>query len=245
MNSLFSRIIVALVCAVLLRPGLASAVTLGVPVTGINSDATVGIVADGTGIDPNGTISYYIPLSEENSGVYGVDGVGTSSDSCGGWWHPNCTGGALTMYLKFSPVSTGSHIVNFLFDDLDLDIENENINDPAGFVETVEFFDSDGGAAIAYDVISADQDTQSLQILVSVAAPNDDNGFWAKLVFSSILSYELTKHHKKLRNTEEKLLATITPVPLPAALPLFGTVIAVMGFVGWRKKRRAAAVLTT
>ena len=33
----------------------------------------------------------------------------------------------------------------------------------------------------------------------------------------------------------------IPPVPLPAALPLFGTGLAVMGFIGWRRKRRMAA----
>ena len=30
-------------------------------------------------------------------------------------------------------------------------------------------------------------------------------------------------------------------VPVPAALPLFGTGLAIMGFVGWRRKRKAAA----
>ena len=30
-------------------------------------------------------------------------------------------------------------------------------------------------------------------------------------------------------------------IPLPAALPLYGTGLAVMGFLGWRRKRRAAA----
>ena len=33
----------------------------------------------------------------------------------------------------------------------------------------------------------------------------------------------------------------INVVPLPAALPLFGTGLAIMGFIGWRRKRRMAA----
>ncbi|OUR77351.1 hypothetical protein A9Q83_11690 [Alphaproteobacteria bacterium 46_93_T64] len=33
---------------------------------------------------------------------------------------------------------------------------------------------------------------------------------------------------------------TVTVVPLPAAFPLYGAGIAIMGFIGWRKKRRAA-----
>ncbi len=30
-------------------------------------------------------------------------------------------------------------------------------------------------------------------------------------------------------------------VPLPAALPLFGSALAMLGIVGWRRKRRPAA----
>lgn len=32
-----------------------------------------------------------------------------------------------------------------------------------------------------------------------------------------------------------------TVVPVPAALPLFGTGLAIMGFIGWRRKRKATA----
>jgi len=34
--------------------------------------------------------------------------------------------------------------------------------------------------------------------------------------------------------------ANVSPVPLPAALPLFGTGLGIMGFIGWRRKRRMA-----
>ncbi|GBF26379.1 hypothetical protein MnTg02_01417 [bacterium MnTg02] len=37
------------------------------------------------------------------------------------------------------------------------------------------------------------------------------------------------------------LFYTPSPVPVPAALPLFGTGLAIMGFIGWRRKRRMAA----
>jgi hypothetical protein len=33
---------------------------------------------------------------------------------------------------------------------------------------------------------------------------------------------------------------TITPVPLPAALPLFASALGALGFAAWRKKRKAA-----
>ncbi len=34
---------------------------------------------------------------------------------------------------------------------------------------------------------------------------------------------------------------TLTPVPLPAALPLFGSALAMLGIVGWRRRRQAGA----
>ena len=36
-------------------------------------------------------------------------------------------------------------------------------------------------------------------------------------------------------------VVTPTPVPLPAALPLFGSALAMLGIVGWRRKRRGDA----
>lgn len=35
--------------------------------------------------------------------------------------------------------------------------------------------------------------------------------------------------------------ALVSAVPVPAALPLFGTGLAIMGFLGWRRKSKAAA----
>jgi len=43
------------------------------------------------------------------------------------------------------------------------------------------------------------------------------------------------------RNAFEYANLNISAVPLPAALPLYGAGLAVMGFVGWRKRRKAAA----
>ena len=35
---------------------------------------------------------------------------------------------------------------------------------------------------------------------------------------------------------------TVAATPIPAALPLFGTALGLMGFFGWRRKSTAAAV---
>ena len=38
-----------------------------------------------------------------------------------------------------------------------------------------------------------------------------------------------------------EVFGDLNVIPLPAALPLYGTGLAVMGFLGWRRKRKAAA----
>ena len=43
-----------------------------------------------------------------------------------------------------------------------------------------------------------------------------------------------------ITNTSIKL---VSAVPLPAALPLYGAGLAVMGFIGWRRKRKTAATV--
>jgi len=41
--------------------------------------------------------------------------------------------------------------------------------------------------------------------------------------------------------TSTSIDIVVTPVPLPAALPLYGVGLAILGFFGWRRKRLAAA----
>lgn len=43
------------------------------------------------------------------------------------------------------------------------------------------------------------------------------------------------------RGLDNVSVTAINPVPLPAALPLFGTGLALMGFAGWRRRRAASA----
>jgi hypothetical protein len=42
-------------------------------------------------------------------------------------------------------------------------------------------------------------------------------------------------------NAFEYANMTVSAVPLPAALPLYGAGLAALGFIGWRKRRKAAA----
>jgi len=54
-------------------------------------------------------------------------------------------------------------------------------------------------------------------------------------------SFFVTEPGDWIRVITQSVPGTITVVPLPAALPLYGTGLAIMGFIGWRRKRKAAA----
>ena len=200
------------------------AATVGVPVASIGSMAPVGnttSTADGLRVD------FFIPLS--GSATYGVDGGGLSADTC----FSGC-GGTLNMFLKFDPVTPGDNIVTLKFTDLDL----YGVNDPSRFFESVEFFDS-GAISLGkvksasqtdpttgLHVVTADFEQQLLEVLVPGVSSSP---YWAKLVFKTSGSISGT-------NTVENLYASISPVPLPPALPLFALGLAVFAYVGRRRR---------
>jgi len=59
---------------------------------------------------------------------------------------------------------------------------------------------------------------------------------FASIQFASLENTTLSAALLKIDFTEP----TISVVPLPAALPLFGSGLAIMGFIGWRRKRMSA-----
>lgn len=85
-------------------------------------------------------------------------------------------------------------------------------------------------------------------------------GEWFEIAFSTTLTSaaalsdilgdgpelhaRIAMHVGNCDNSNSCVIDTWPPpsiIPLPAALPLYGTGLAVIGFVGWRKKRKAAA----
>lgn len=220
MRKLTTTIAAAIGAAILLAAPSASAGIIGVTVDpGDNS--VVGQTENRAALGGE-AIKYFIPLGDA-SGVYGVDNGGSfglQSDSGNG-------GGTLSMYLLFAPVNVGAqYVLDIVFEDLDV----ENANDPFGFFEGIEVLSADGLTSLSGGritniggLINGNASTQQLLSLFLGTIASDP--FLIRLDFdASYISYG--------RNTAEYLIADITEVPLPAAVWLFFSGIAGLGFAG-------------
>jgi hypothetical protein len=227
MRKFTTTIVAAIGAAMLLAAPSASAGIIGVTVDpGDNS--VVGQTENRAALGGE-AVKYFIPLSD-NSGTYGVDNggnFGLQADSGNG-------GGTLSMYLMFDPINAGSqYILEVLFEDLDL----VGANDPVGFLESVEVLSADGLTSLSGGVITdiggligGDANTQQLLSLFLGAITDDP--FLVRLDFVASFINNGT-------NTAEYLIAEITEVPLPAAVWLFFSGIAGLGFAGRNKKKTA------
>ena len=70
-----------------------------------------------------------------------------------------------------------------------------------------------------------------------VAQSNDGGATW-------MVGYGVTSEQFKNRGFQILGSETVNAVPLPAAFPLFATGLGVIGLIGWRRKRKAAALAT-
>lgn len=207
------------------------AATVGHAVTAIGSDTSAGSTV---AVSPGGlsdAIEYYIPLTSGGTCTYGVT-CGTSVDSGYG-------GTDMSMFIKFSGLATDSTSeLTVNFDDLDL----IGVNDPSGFVEDFQIFDSSGSAltslisSIAHPNATGNSTTQ--QVTLDLGDVSGD--LWLEFVFSA-------NETQVWQNTAEYLTATIdqTPipvpeVPLPAAFPLFLTALGGLGLVRHRRRAKRA-----
>lgn len=84
-------------------------------------------------------------------------------------------------------------------------------------------FWSDGGLLVADDIVTD---------IASLLVPSDGttNDFF--------LAQAINGDDFAITQNRDFSLVQLNPVPIPAALPLFGTGLAVIGFIGWRRKQK-------
>ena len=206
---------------------------------------------DGT----NGTYGVTEVHECHESGGGFKDGIaGTCQDKGNGSGYDDAD--ALQMNIFFdltgkAPAQTAS--LAFIFDDLDL----ATVNDPEGFYESISLsywnwngtdFDTDPVALSGTikttaalpdsnqfpgddNLITWDLNLAALGAL-NASGQSDEEGFWIQLGFGSDFSDYWGK------NTAEYLTAslTVSPVPLPSAVWLFGS--ALLGFIGMSRRTR-------
>ncbi|MEM1075686.1 MAG: VPLPA-CTERM sorting domain-containing protein [Pseudomonadota bacterium] len=250
-----------------LFPSISSAATIGVAVvddqnptevtgqpeaSASEANALVGLANSfGSGADASDIVGYFIPLNDDCT--FGDGDCGLEAD--------RGLGGSLTMWLYFAGVEAGKQTANFFFEDLDL----IGGNDPLGFFETVELFDSENQSVVVVDDLDGDYGdivdvggNSDTQRAISLDLGYLDAGnYFLKLGMTSDVTLDFFggnrdkkrdckkylkghshKYWKCPKNTPEFLIATIetTPVPLPAAGGMLA--VAVGGFAMMRRRRK-------
>jgi hypothetical protein len=230
--------VLAALTAVLIgvSPAAADLVAVGVAVGSLGSTSPVGLPLVNN-LNPSlggPAIGYFIPLGDNDGGIYGTPqngcatGVGTCSDTGNG-------GATLKMILMFTPVSvTNPSKLTVNFQDLDL----ANVNDPDYFFETLQLYTQGpnhtftqltGLITAAGGLVTGDHDHQTLSLDLGVLSSNP---LYLELAFAA-------KFNTNGINTEEYLRATVSSVPGPvvgAGLP--GLFFASGGLLGWWRLRR-------
>ena len=138
------------------------------------------------------------------------------------------------MNLRFDGVGLGSAILRIVFEDLDL----IGVSDPSGFLESLNVLNAAGATLsggpitnISSALVDGDANVQTL--VLNLLLTGDPT--FLKLKFKSFPSFYGT-------NTPEYLIATITPVPLPAAIWMMGSLlVGWLGFSGWRRRSQQLA----
>jgi hypothetical protein len=212
--------------------------TVGLAVGSVGSMDEIGIKASKPDLGGD-AIKYFIPLGN-SGGTYGVGrykcggtGFGTCSDTGDG-------GKTLKMILYFSSVSTlNPSKLTINFEDLDL----HGVSDPAHFFESLNIFRAGtsltgGWITDIGGLITGDNDDQTLNLDLGKSTVSS---LWLVLKFKATSDFIGTNTAEFLRATISELPQEASPVPLPGALVLMGSVLTGFWGIGFRRRRARSA----
>ena len=127
----------------------------------------------------------------------------------------------------------------------DVDTDPFVLNSTIG-VATTSIWD-DLGSGRGYGTYAVNGNTpvnyeDILEFEFSAAAVEDLNAALGNGFFSIGLTKELRSIFSgSTANGNQRLVLEVAPIPIPAALPLLMSALGLFGFIGWRRKRLAAA----
>jgi len=132
----------------------------------------------------------------------------------------------------------------FTFDNVTNQLSSQNITvgGTSGFASTYNFQYQPWNGATTLGIMaaanSASSNTFAMLLLQFSSALDGSLGLKA---LSNVAGYNLVNTNYFNPTGLAGGVQVVSAVPLPAALPLYGAGIAVMGFMGWRRKRKTAA----
>ena len=237
-----NKVVVALATAAVaamtgISPGRAD--TVGVAVSAFGSGTQVGLALTNLPALGGPSIGYFIPLGDNDGGIYGTTGLG---NVCGSTGFGTCADAGdgraqLRMILRFSPVSTTlPSLLTVSFSDLDL----LGANDPPAFLESLQVYQWNGSTAGPITplitsiggLVTGNSDVQQLSLALGTLTSNP---LFLQLNFSANSNFVGT-------NTEEFLRATVATVPGPivgAGVP--GLILACGVLLAPARRRRQIA----
>lgn len=256
-SSGFAWFILSGIAAVVVVPAGSYAATLPAAIFSVNAAGGTGILTAGT-VSGTGSNGGSTGGSESSTATasYGSDGAavsGSGSTSGGTSTADSSANATVTYYLEVIPIGSVSEPVPLIFSATGL----TSASGPNA--EALAYFETPGGGLYACSATGGAVGTcgaepssysSSIDYSVSPNVPYDvevlasgssslGSGSWSASVDPQVVI------DPTFADAADFTLefSPVTTTPLPVALPLFGAGLSVIGLLGWRRKRKNAAVI--
>jgi len=171
-------------------------------------------------------------LGNDNNGTY----FATTGSNFGGN-NQSSNEGALWNFSFFMEIEGGGTFADFDFKVLyDFDPASNTPDSDLGIIDLNPFFNQDNLIQDSQNLLFSFLAIDSLFIDAPSGAfnPNVAGEYSFALIASNLPGFDEFEGRSAID-------INVSAVPVPAALPLFGTGLAIMGFVGWRRRKAANA----